>query len=47
MLHINKIRENQESYLALLKIKNIDAAKLFSSVIAKDDERKATQQKSR
>ena len=45
MLHINKIRENQESYLALLKIKNIDARKLFSSVIAKDDERKATQQK--
>ena len=45
MLHINKIRENKESYLALLKIKNIDAEKLFSSVIAKDDERKATQQK--
>ena len=45
MLHINKIRENQESYLALLKIKNIDATQLFSSVIAKDDERKATQQK--
>ena len=45
MLHINKIRENQESYLALLKIKNIDATKLFSSVIAKDDARKATQQK--
>jgi len=45
MLHINKIRENQESYLALLKIKNIDATKLFSSVIAKDNERKATQQK--
>ena len=45
MLHINKIRENQQSYLALLKIKNIDATKLFSSVIAKDDERKATQQK--
>ena len=45
MLQINKIRENQESYLALLKIKNIDATQLFSSVIAKDDERKATQQK--
>ena len=45
MLHISKIRENQESYLALLKIKNIDATQLFSSVIAKDDERKATQQK--
>ena len=46
MLHINKIRENQESYLALLKIKNIDAAKLLDSLIEKDDERKATQQKS-
>jgi len=45
MLYINKIRENQESYLTLLKIKNIEAAKLFSSVISKDDERKATQQK--
>ena len=45
MLHIKKIRENRESYLALLKIKNIDATKLFSSVIEKDNERKVTQQK--
>ena len=45
MLHISKIRENQQSYLALLKIKNIDAEKLFVSVIAKDDERKQTQRK--
>ena len=45
MLHINKIRENRESYLALLKIKNIDATKLFNSVIEKDNERKVTQQK--
>ena len=31
--------------MALLKIKNIDATKLFSSVIEKDNERKVTQQK--
>jgi len=45
MLHINKIRENKESYIALLKIKNIDATDLIANAIAKDDERKATQQK--
>ena len=45
MLHINKIRENQESYIALLKVKNMDATDLIINVIAKDDERKATQQK--
>ncbi len=45
MLHINKIRENRESYLAWLKIRNIDATKLFSSVIEKDNERKVTQQR--
>ena len=28
MLHINKIRENKESYIALLKVKNIDATDL-------------------
>ena len=44
MLHINKIRENKENYITLLKIKNIDATNLFDTVIAKDDERKATQQ---
>ena len=45
MLHINKIRENKESYITLLKLKNMDATELFDAVIAKDDERKATQQK--
>ena len=44
MLHINKIRENKENYIALLKIKNMDASDLFNTVIAKDDARKATQQ---
>ena len=46
MLHINKIRENKDSYITLLKLKNIDATDLFDSVIAKDNERKATQQQS-
>ncbi len=45
MLHINKIREDKESYIALLKIKNMDATDLFNTVIAKDDARKATQQR--
>jgi seryl-tRNA synthetase len=45
MLHINKLRENKDSYIALLKIKNIDATDLITNAIAKDDERKATQQK--
>jgi len=45
MLHINKIRENKASYIALLKVKNIDATDLMTIAIAKDDERKATQQK--
>jgi len=45
MLHINKIRENKENYITLLKLKNMDATELFDAVIAKDDERKATQQK--
>jgi seryl-tRNA synthetase len=44
MLHINKIRENKENYITLLKVKNMDATDLFDAVIAKDDERKATQQ---
>ena len=43
MLHINKIRENKESFIALLKVKNIDATDLITNAIAKDDERKATQ----
>ena len=45
MLHINKLRENKDSYIALLKVKNIDATDLMTNAIAKDDERKATQQK--
>jgi len=43
MLHINKIRENKESFITLLKVKNIDATDLITNVIAKDDKRKATQ----
>ncbi|MBC8474372.1 MAG: serine--tRNA ligase [Cryomorphaceae bacterium] len=45
MLHINKIRENKEDYIALLKVKNMDATELFNAVISLDDERKSTQQK--
>ena len=45
MLHINKLRENKDSYIALLKVKNIDATDLMTNAIAKDDEHKATQQK--
>ncbi len=45
MLHINKIRENKQTYIDLLKIKNIDVTDLFNSVILLDDERKLTQQK--
>ena len=45
MLHLNKIRDNKELYIALLKVKNIDVAPLFDSVIALDDKRKLTQQK--
>ena len=44
MLHINKIRENKENYITLLKLKNVDATNLFDDVINKDNERKATQQ---
>ena len=35
MLHINKIRENKDSYIALLKVKNIDATDLIANAIAK------------
>tara|TARA_B100000902_G_scaffold10562_1_gene12884 strand:- start:1765 stop:3030 length:1266 start_codon:yes stop_codon:yes gene_type:complete len=45
MLHINKIRENRDTYVALLKLKNIDASDLIDSVISLDDKRKLTQQK--
>ena len=44
MLHINKIRENRDNYVALLKLKNIDASDLIDSVISLDDKRKLTQQ---
>ena len=44
MLHINKIRDNKEIFITLLKVKNIDATDLITNAIAKDDERKATQQ---
>ncbi|MEC7863634.1 MAG: serine--tRNA ligase [Bacteroidota bacterium] len=45
MLHINKIRENKEAYITLLKVKNMNATELFNSVIALDDARKLTQHK--
>ena len=45
MLHINKLRENRDSYIELLKIKNFDSSTLIDAVISKDDERKVTQQK--
>ena len=45
MLHLNKIRDNKELYISLLKVKNIDVTPLFDSVIALDDKRKLTQQK--
>ena len=45
MLHINKIRDNKEAYITLLKVKNMDATELFNSVISLDDQRKSTQQK--
>jgi len=44
MLHINKIRENRDNYIALLKLKNINASDLIDSVISLDDKRKSTQQ---
>ena len=43
MLHITNIRENRENFIALLKIKNIDATALITCAITKDDERKITQ----
>lgn len=45
MLHINKIRDNRDSYIERLKIRNFDASTLIDTVISKDDERKVTQQK--
>ena len=43
MLQINKIRQNKEDYITLLKIKNMDAADLITNAISKDDERKIIQ----
>ena len=40
MLHINNIRENKETYITLLKVKNMDATELFNLVITLDDQRK-------
>ena len=37
------IRENKEKVIALLKIKNIDAADLIAHAITKDNQRKKTQ----
>ena len=45
MLHINKLRDNRDSYIEQLKIKNFDSSTLIDAVISKDDERKVTQQK--
>ena len=45
MLELNKIRENKEEYITLLKVKNIDVSDLFNTVIALDDDRKLTQKK--
>ena len=46
MLHISDLRNNKEQIISSLKIKNFDAENLVNSAIAKDDERKAIQQKS-
>ena len=43
MLTINKIRENKNQYLGLLKIKNIDVKHLFERLFNLDDERKNNQ----
>lgn len=45
MLSINKIRDNKNVYIDLLKLKNVDITDLFELVITLDDERKITQQK--
>ena len=46
MLHISDLRNNKEQIISSLKIKNFDAENLVNNAIAKDDERKAIQQKS-
>ena len=44
MLHINKIKENKEAYISLLKSRNFDATELFDLVISLDKDRRSTQQ---
>ena len=44
MLRVNKIRDNKESYITLLKVKNMDPTELFNIVIDLDNKRKLTQQ---
>ena len=43
MLTINKIRENKNQYIKLLKIKKIDVEHLFARLIDLDDDRKKKQ----
>ena len=45
MLHIVNVRKNKETYVSLLRLKGFDASILMDTLIAKDDERKLTQQK--
>ena len=40
MLTINKIRENKNQYIKLLKIKKIDVEHLFARLLDLDDDRK-------
>ena len=42
MLTINKIRENKNQYIKLLKIKKIDVEHLFARLLDLDDDRKKT-----
>ena len=46
MLRIDKIRENRDAYITLLKVRGLDVTNLFDLVIALDDRRKITQKKS-
>ena len=43
MLTINKIRENKNQYIKLLKIKKIDVEHLFARLLDLDDDRKKKQ----
>ena len=44
MLHINKIKQNKEAYISLLKSRNFDATELFDLVLSLDKDRRSTQQ---